>query len=114
MAPRIAPVIVAAALVAAACGGGDEPAGTTAAPTGPVAVGMRVYEGNCATCHGDDLSGKVGPALGAGSAATAMPDDELELQIRKGGNGMPGWDGLIPDEDIEAVIAYLRSVQQGD
>lgn len=34
-------------------------------------------------------------------------------QIREGGNGMPGWAGLIPDDDIEAVIAYLRRVQAG-
>lgn len=115
MAARIAGIVVALALVAAACGGGDADTTTIAEPTdGAVAAGMQVFEGNCATCHGDDLSGKVGPALGPGSNASSLSDGELEAQIRVGGNGMPGWEGLIPDEDIAAVIAYLRHVQAGD
>jgi mono/diheme cytochrome c family protein len=108
---------VALGLVIAACGDGEADTASSAAspPSQAEAAenGMQVYERNCATCHGDDLSGKVGPALGPGSNAAALGDDQLEIQIREGGNGMPGWDGLIPEEDIEAVIAYLRSVQAG-
>ena len=38
------------------------------------ASGEEVYAQLCARCHGDDLSGGVGPALGPGSDLADEPD----------------------------------------
>lgn len=75
--------------------------------------GAAVYSADCAVCHGDDLEGQVGPALGAGSNAAGLGAEAIEAVIVEGRNAMPAWGGVLTPEDIEAVIAYLSSEQGG-
>lgn len=74
------------------------------------ATGESVYTDNCASCHGADGSGGVGPALGGGAVVAAIPDaaDQVVV-ITDGRNGMPSFDGRLTPEEIQAVTDYTRN-----
>ena len=77
----------------------------------PVARGAEIFSSTCAACHGADLEGVVGPALGAGSTIAGMDDATVIGIIADGRGTMPAWDGVLSAEEIEAVLAFLRSEQ---
>lgn len=89
-------------LTAVACGG---PA--------PDASGEEIYLQVCARCHGADLSGGVGPALGAESGAADRSDEFLVDTVTHGRGRMPSFSQTLTDGQIERVVAYLRAVQGG-
>ncbi|MCX2726566.1 c-type cytochrome [Thermomicrobium sp. 4228-Ro] len=101
--------------------------GSRNAPT-PPAVGSRgvetgriVYLGTCAPCHGADADGKgwfgtlsYPPASRLDDEETqARSDAELYWIIAHGLSftGMPGFAARLSDEQIWAVIAYLRTLR---
>jgi len=88
-----------------------EPVETDPAAGGPVPQGAEIYSTNCAVCHGNDLQGGVGPGLGAGSVIAGQDDAAVRAVIADGRGGMPAWGGVLPAEEIDAVIAFLRSEQ---
>jgi mono/diheme cytochrome c family protein len=90
-----------------------EPTGETPEPGegGQVAQGEEIYVSSCAVCHGADLGGVVGPALGAGSVIAGQDDATVRAVIVEGRGAMPSWGGALSDEAIDAVIAFLRSEQ---
>jgi mono/diheme cytochrome c family protein len=116
---RLVVLIAVLALLAAACGGGGAtettaaPAATAAPSGGDVALGETIFQQNCAACHGADLSGGVGKPLNAGSDAAAKSDAELLQIITNGvsGTAMPAWGSSLSEEEIAAVLAYIRSRQ---
>ena len=66
------------------------------------------YQGSCARCHGANRGGGRGPAL--------LPDrlsegDEIYFDIIKNGEsgGMPAWGNQLTDEEIGALVAFMRS-----
>lgn len=83
--------------------------------------GKKVFEQNCASCHG--IAGK-----GDGAAAAALnpkpanfakavfkygsKDADLEKTIKNGKGVMPKWGGVIPDKNIKDVIAYIRTLKK--
>ncbi|MDH3730744.1 MAG: c-type cytochrome [Acidimicrobiia bacterium] len=85
----------------------DEPA--TVAPT---ADGEELYASNCAVCHGVDLSGNVGPALGPGSDSSEESDTQLITTITNGSGNMPPFSDQLSVTEVEGIVAYLRQVQQ--
>ena len=75
-------------------------------------VGKQVYADKCATCHGPQLQGLIGPNLtddywihGKGTAL------DVAAVVRQGvlEKGMPPWQGQIKDDEIRAVVAYVLS-----
>ena len=107
-------VATAAMALMALAGCGGETSGSRAAadPLSPAAAaGKALFDGNCAACHGDDLGGRTGPALGPGSNAAEQPDDELLGAIGRGGNGMPAWGGVLDESQIGSLLAFLRESQ---
>jgi len=76
-----------------------------------VLVGQTVYETQCADCHGIDgiplMPDTPDFSIGQG---LDKPDRLLFQAIRTGMNIMPGYDGIINDEDILNVIAYVRTL----
>jgi alcohol dehydrogenase (cytochrome c) len=75
--------------------------------------GARQYAVTCAGCHGSDGSGSVkGSAIATLPSVIALSDAELIRIVRNGvpGKGMPGLKAL-GDENIEAVVRYLRTLQ---
>ncbi len=71
--------------------------------------GAVVYSDSCARCHGDSREGDgTAPALDAVRMAS-LGDSPLRFTIAYGKGQMPGFGGLS-QEQIEALIVYLRSV----
>jgi cytochrome c5 len=85
----------------------------TGAPR-PDATGQEIYEQVCSNCHGADLSGGIGPAVGPGSNAAAQDDDFLLLTITRGRGRMPSFDTTLSDDQIARVVDYLRTAQGSD
>lgn len=113
------PVAIAAttALFIAGCGGQDEGG---AASSGQAAEGEALYDANCASCHGSDLRGTAsGPShLSIVYEPNHHGDDAFRSAIANGAaqhhwtfGDMPAIDGLSTAE-VDAIIAYVRDVQQ--
>lgn len=63
-----------------------------------------IYKNQCATCHGDDLSGNGAPALS--QVGSSLSEDEIrDIIIHGTDNGMPG--GLVSNEQAAAIAEWL-------
>lgn len=82
-----------------------------AAATPDLARGKRLFEGQCARCHGMQGGGGLGANLRRARLRHAPDDKTLANLIQKGisGTGMPGIFALSEDE-LHDVIAYVRSL----
>ena len=70
-------------------------------------AGRDVYAEHCATCHGERLN-----ATGAAPDLKLLRADQrphFDEMVRNGKGQMPAWDGMISDEDIANIWAYIRS-----
>lgn len=84
-----------------------------------VSMGREIWGNNCASCHGTDgISDEIGtPSLNAEQFLTAATDDQIHHVVAAGvpGTDMPAWwvefGGALTDEQIRAVVAYIRSWQ---
>ena len=80
---------------------------------GDAASGEEVYAATCASCHGDDAAGgALGPTLVSADLA-AKDDDFFRETINNGraGTAMPPWQGVLSPQQVEDVIAFLRTKQ---
>jgi cytochrome c6 len=75
-----------------------------------------LYKAKCQACHGAD--GKATPAgqkLGAkdfnAPDVAKMSDAELFDITKKGKGKMPGYDGKLTDDQIKALIKYIRTLK---
>lgn len=68
-----------------------------------------IYANSCASCHGDDLSGKSGPDLT--QVGSSMSEEEIEDIIINGSeNGnMPG--NLTSIEEAEVLAEWLAEMK---
>ncbi len=75
-----------------------------------VAEGQRLFEKNCALCHGGDATGGRGPDLTRGLFRHASSDGQLFQIVQEGidGTAMP-WTGLS-DRKTGQVVAFIRSL----
>jgi mono/diheme cytochrome c family protein len=100
------------------------------APTrASIAAGKRVYDANCAGCHGgraqgavkagttisiiEEQRGKQPPDLTDDQWDHGSSDGEIFRVIKRGlpPTMMPGFDGRIPDREIWNVVNYVRSLR---
>lgn len=63
----------------------------------------KVFKGTCASCHGANLEGGVGPALK--HVGKRMSQQEIRKQIKTGGGAMPP--GLLKGAKAKAVAKWL-------
>lgn len=114
-----ATAIVAAALGLGGCGSGN---GDTPAAADPesIQLGAEVYAETCASCHGADLQGTdKGPShLSIVYEPSHHTDASFRSAIANGAaqhhwnfGDMPPIEGLT-GQDVEAVIAFVRSEQE--
>ncbi len=86
--------------------------------------GASLFGVYCAACHGGSGEGRrfpgMGhfPAIGKAGFLTAASDEFIEQSIRRGrpGRRMPAWgeqSGGLRDEEIKAVVAYMRGLGGG-
>ncbi len=86
------------------------------AASGGAVDGAALYAENCASCHGANGQGQgdIFPAL-AGNANLADTDLALNTVIHgREGTAMPVWGDQMNDEQIAAVINYIRSAWGND
>lgn len=70
--------------------------------------GRSLFFKNCAHCHGEDAKGDEGPDL----HALTLSDDRIEKRIVNGIKGeMPAFKEKFRHEDIQALIAFLRTLK---
>jgi mono/diheme cytochrome c family protein len=70
--------------------------------------GYRLFEHNCAHCHGEDARGDEGPDL----HGLRRSDSRLIAIITGGIKGeMPAFAKKFQDADLQALIAYLRTLK---
>ena len=125
-------VLMLAALVLAACGGGaetvvalDSVPADFSGKTNPLGAdaataGAEVFKANCAACHGETGLGD-GPA---GAALDPAPKNLAVLQAQAGddylfwrittgkeGTSMVPWKGILTEEQIWQVVAFLRTLK---
>lgn len=75
--------------------------------------GKEVYELHCEGCHGaDGASFEPGvPDFTRGESLFA-PDSQLVDRLREGSAMKPSFRGLLTDEELRDVIAYVRTLQR--
>src|SRR5712691_7056943 len=85
----------------------------------------RLYLGLCATCHGADGRGSwraavfvIRPGNLADQARPGKQTDQYLFDIIKNGGapfgrpGMPAFGGSLSDDDIRALVGYVRTLAQ--
>jgi len=78
--------------------------GPSLAESEELSVGAMFYADNCAGCHGEDRSGGYGPAL----LDTALTEAQIKERVLKGTQGgMPGFEGAIDGEHLDALADFL-------
>ena len=88
--------------------------------TGPVIIsevqagnyfkGQIIYATYCQGCHGSDGKGALSGAPNFTRGLSLMkPDATLFKTVISGRNAMPGFQGVLKNEDIYNVISYIRN-----
>ena len=94
-----------------------------------IAAGKRIYDVNCAACHGnaaqgavkagitisiiDEQHGKQPPDLTDDQWDHGSSDSEIFAVIKRGlpPTMMAGFDGRLSDADVWTIVNYLRSLR---
>ena len=74
-----------------------------------IETGGRLFRERCADCHGGDAKGSRGPDL-TGLWVNAAADERAFQTIRTGVAGSIMPPSSAPDDELRAIIAYLRSI----
>jgi uncharacterized membrane protein SirB2 len=75
-----------------------------------VVDGKAVFESNCRTCHGED--GQLG-LMGSPNLAHSTLDMNAKIDIIRNGKGaMQAFGGILTDEEIQTVAAYVESLKK--
>ena len=106
-------------------------------PAREIALGKMVYANNCASCHGENLEGEAGwkqqnedgsfrfPPHSADGHTWHHADTVLIAAIMEGGarfeglniggsSAMPAFAAILTDEEIRAVLTYIKSTWPDD
>src|SRR5512139_2793685 len=77
--------------------------------------GAKLYGRNCASCHGENGTGGIGIPLALPSFQSSISDDYLRKTIHLGrpGRVMPTFSGSLKEDEIDAIVHYVRSWNKG-
>jgi cbb3-type cytochrome c oxidase subunit III len=79
-----------------------------------IAQGAQLFSVACTACHGVDGYGtRMAPALNNATFLSETPDQAIIQIIAQGvpGTMMPAWGARLSNEEINAITAYLRSLE---
>lgn len=90
-------------------------ADTTTSSAHTVAEGSKLYQANCATCHGLNLEGtKVAPTLvGVGAASVAFQVETGRMPAAASGPQIQEKPSQFTESQSEALAAYVASIAPG-
>ncbi|MBD5782134.1 c-type cytochrome [Pelagicoccus sp. NFK12] len=76
------------------------------------ANGDKVYATYCASCHGAEGAGLLGPNLTDAEILHGSTLPEIKAVIENGvpSKAMPAWSGILSPEDIQAVAQHVQSL----
>ena len=83
-----------------------------------LADGAAVFAAKCAVCHGktgagDTAMGKTLKIKDLGSAEVQkLSDADITKTITNGNGKMPGYKGKLTDDDIKAVVGFVRTLKK--
>ena len=79
------------------------------------AAAAAIYATQCAACHGESGQGVTAPSLGDQALLAFASDHYLRYAIANGRDGTPmqAFDETLSDDEIDSVVAYLRSQSRG-
>jgi cytochrome c oxidase cbb3-type subunit 3 len=85
--------------------------------TSQAADGAAIFKKNCMICHGADgkgFSALKTPNFTDPKWQSSAKDKEMREVIKNGkkGTAMPAFSSSLKDEEISAVIAYIRSLRK--
>lgn len=74
--------------------------------------GGKIYATHCSSCHGEDgASTMPGTPDFSRRERLFKPDTALLVSIRDGISVMPAYKGLLTDQEILDIVAYLRTLR---
>ena len=83
----------------------------------PAGRGARIFQRTCSSCHGADGRGSWRAGLitrprdlTSVEFQSHMTNDQLRHSLRVGKGQMPAFGGLMGDDDISDVIAFVRTL----
>lgn len=92
---------------------------TTNAGTVPAVNAAQLYEKQCASCHGKDgraktIKGKLKHARNLADAAwqEKVSDERIFNSITNGKEKMPAYGKKLSQEQIEALVTYVRAFKK--
>jgi mono/diheme cytochrome c family protein len=86
------------------------PAASGAEPTSAmVAKGAAVYQDYCSTCHGEELRNTSGGVTFDLRRLRPQDHDRFVSSVLNGKAQMPPWRGVLDNQQIEAIWAYIRA-----
>ena len=89
---------------------------SAAAQAGKAEEGQKLYEQNCAKCHGPDGSANtaIGKAVGAkdlhSAEAQKLTDAQIYTQIDQGKGNMPPFGDSLDKGKINDLVAYVHQM----
>jgi mono/diheme cytochrome c family protein len=92
-----------------ACGVGLASCAAAAADGSPAEAGAAIYAQRCSGCHGQELHNTSGGW--SFDLRRLRPDehDRFVNSVTSGKDNMPSWYGILSDDEIEAIWAYIRA-----
>ena len=76
-------------------------------------VGRARFARSCASCHGENAQGLIGPNLTDDRWIHGGSVEQIFQTIAKGwpAKGMPPWGRAVKPEELAALVSYVRSLQ---
>ena len=105
----VAPALAFVVVAVAAAGQNPPPAGPRTADPAAAAQGMKLYRERCAECHGADAKGVARHDL-TQLWASGATDAQVFGIIRSGVPNTLMPSSSAPDDELWALVAYLRSL----
>jgi mono/diheme cytochrome c family protein len=78
-------------------------------------VGKRLFFQRCSLCHlGMATKFKTYGPLLYGERMTELGDDAVRTKIMGGSVAMPGFKYALKSDEVDSIIAYLKTVKKAD
>ena len=76
-------------------------------------VGRARFTRTCASCHGEQAQGLIGPNLTDDRWIHGGTVEQIFQSVAKGwpAKGMPPWGRAVKPEELSALVSYVRSIQ---
>ncbi|TNF86904.1 MAG: c-type cytochrome [Gammaproteobacteria bacterium] len=84
---------------------------TSPAVASDINLGRSIYQRHCVSCHGADGSGSMAGAPDFRRGRGLMQSDQaLVSRIENGKRACPAYRGILKEQEILDVIAYIRTL----